>query len=158
MTHGPVPTWRRDRAVAVKMMARLTTAHLEVIMAGNKTERLEGRTGQVWQLYIDGNTQQAIAERFDISQSHVSKILAEVRASIPQQTRDEIVRERVEQLAKFRMVLAEAANDGDPQAIQMALKVQEREAKLLGLDSAVKQEVDATVQYRIVGVNPNEIV
>lgn len=127
-------------------------------MAGNKTERLEGRTGQVWQLYIDGHTQQAIAERFGISQSHVSKILAEVRASIPQQTRDEIVRERVEQLAKFRMVLAEAANDGDPQAIQMALKVQEREAKLLGLDSAVKQEVDATVQYRIVGVNPNEIV
>lgn len=130
---------------------------LEVIMAGNKTPRLDGRTGQVWQLYIDGHTQHAIAERFGISQSNVSRILAEVRAGIPQQTREEIVRERVEQLAKFRMVLAEAANDGDPQAIQMALKVQEREAKLLGLDSAVKQEVDATVRYEIAGIDEGDV-
>lgn len=126
-------------------------------MAGNKTERLEGRTGQVWQLYIDGHTQQAIAERFGISQSNVSNILAEVRASIPSRSREEIVRERVEQLSKFRVVLAEAANSGDPQAIQLALKVQEREAKLLGLDNPVKTEVDATVRYHVAGVDTEDI-
>ena len=49
-------------------------------MAGNSKQRLEGRTGQVWQLYVDGHTQQAIAERFGVSQSRISNIIQEARA------------------------------------------------------------------------------
>lgn len=126
-------------------------------MANKKTERLNGRTGQVWQLYIAGHTQQAIAERFEIGQSTVSKILAEVRASIPPQSREEIVQERLDLLRGITAGITEAAQDGDRDAIAAILKIQEREAKLLGLDSAVKQEVDATVQYRVVGVNSEDI-
>lgn len=123
----------------------------------SEQDRLDGRTGRVWQMYIRMQTQQAIADELGISQSRVSKIIAEVRASIPQQTREEIVQERVEQLRTIGTRVFEAAEDGDPQAINAFLKIQEREAKLLGLDSAIKQEVDATVRYEIAGVDEGDV-
>lgn len=123
----------------------------------SEQDRLDGRTGRVWQMYIRMQTQQAIADELGISQSRVSKIIAEVRASIPQQTREEIVQERVEQLRILGNSVFAAADDGDPQAINAFLKIQEREAKLLGLDSAIKQEVDATVRYEIAGVDEGDV-
>lgn len=126
-------------------------------MAGNKTGRLEGRTGQVWQMTIAGHTQQAIAEVLGISQSNVSRILAEARKEIPQQTREEIVQERLDLLRSITAGITEAAQEGDRDAIAAILKIQEREAKLLGLDSAVKQEVDATVRYEIAGVDEGDV-
>lgn len=126
-------------------------------MARDSKQRLEGRTGEIWKLYTRGMTQHAIAERFEISQSNVSRIIAEVRASIPKETRDEVVQSHIEQLRRINVTVAEAAEDGDPAAIAALIKVQEREAKLLGLDSAIKQEVDATVRYEIAGVDDGDV-
>lgn len=123
----------------------------------NTKHRLEGRTGEIWQMYLKCHTQEAIAEHFNMSQSNVSRILAEVRASIPQASKEEIVQKRVELLDLVATRLAEAAMDGDPAAVTALLKVQEREAKLLGLDSAIKQEVDATVRYEIAGIDEGDV-
>lgn len=126
-------------------------------MAGDSKQRLEGRTGLIWEMYVNCYTQQAIADRFGISQSRVSAIIRGIQAEIPPQSREEIVQKRLELLDAVTTRLAEAARDGDPQAIMALLKVQEREAKLLGLDSAIKQEVDATVRYEIAGIDEGDV-
>ena len=53
--------------------------------------------------------------------------------------------------------LAEIARDGDRDAIVALLKIQEREAKLLGLGYPTKTEVDATLRYHVAGVDTEDI-
>ncbi len=127
-------------------------------MAQYDHSRLEGRTGEVWQMYaVRSMTQQAIAEKLGISQSNVSRIVRDARESIPRQTREEIARERAEQLLAVTEAVMPAALAGEPQAIAAVLKLQEREAKLLGLDNPTRTEVDAVVNYRMVGVDPEDL-
>jgi hypothetical protein len=121
--------------------------------------RLAGRNGLVWQMYaVESRLQEDIALALGISQARVSQIIRAVRASIPQQTKDEVVQERIDQLrAVSAAVAARAKETGDKDDIMSLLRIQEREAKLLGLDSAQKVEHSGGVKYEIVGIDPGSL-
>ena len=132
--------------------------------------RLEGRNGRIWRDYCAGYTQEALADRYDLSQARVSVILAQVRASIPQTDLDEARRRTVDALAELQTLAVETARaapaqaysngrpmvneDGTPildyagrlQAVRVATSVTERAAKLLGLDATVKVELGISDQ------------
>jgi predicted transcriptional regulator len=135
---------------------------MEVPMADDpldpNNEHLLGRNGEVWRKYaIFGWTQERIAKECGVSQARVSQIVNAVRESIPKQTRDEIVTERVEQLkAVVDAVMPEALN-GDKDAVSSLIKLQERESKLLGLDSATKTDMSGEIRYEIVGVDTSAL-
>lgn len=61
-------------------------------------ERLKGRNSQIWKLHLEGWTQERIGEKFGISRGRVSQILKQIRASIPQTTRQELIDTEVERL------------------------------------------------------------
>lgn len=131
--------------------------------------RLEGRTGEVWKLTVSGWTQEAIGEKFNISQQRVSQIIAAVRALLPEQDRAQIIQDEVEFLGVLRREAMELATSplppafsakgdilvnprtrepildtsGRVAAMKLALDVQAQQRKLLGLDQPLK--VDATV-------------
>lgn len=127
--------------------------------------RLEGRNGAVWRRHvIDGLTQEAVAQEFGLSQTRVSQIVAQVRASIPEADRAELVTDSLELLRELQttalevMRLAAApvtvGKDGDllrdPEngmalvrdhsgrlnALKAALAVNESVRRLLGADAA----------------------
>ena len=146
---------------------------------GNVTEerkrrrpvRLDGRNGEIWQRYIRGETQSAIAERYGISQQRVSQIIREVADSIPQQTREEVVTRELDLLWRLRTEILDeiydapgipvtAGRDGtlvvDPEtgqvvrdysgriaAAQMSIRISETIRRMLGIDAA--QRVDVNV-------------
>lgn len=125
--------------------------------------RLLGRNGQIWREYINGSTQDAIGERYGIHQSRVSQILAEVRKAIPEEDRVERIQRYAEQLdrqsVELEAIIAAgplpAYSNGRPilledgvtiaedhshrvTAMREQRAVQERAAKMLGLDAAMK--------------------
>lgn len=138
-------------------------------MAG---DRLEGRNGQIWADYCAGYTQEHLAERYGLSQAQVSRILADVKASIPATDLDEARQRTVGALEELqrsavelaRMPLAPAYSngrmmvdeDGKPildvsgrlQSIRVATGVIERTAKLLGMDAPAKVEHGMTDQAK----------
>lgn len=101
-------------------------------MAG--PERLHGRDGAIWRSYLLGRTQEAIAAEHNISQQRVSQILAEVRASIPEDARTDAALVDLERLDLLLGGVLPAAVAGDVQATRAALAVLERRAKMLRLD------------------------
>lgn len=120
--------------------------------------RLTGRDGEVWHRYaVLSQTQEKIASELGISQSQVSNIIKKVREKLPQQTREEIAAERAEQLRAVAEAFLPKALAGSKDAAQTLIKLQEREAKLLGLDSAVKQEITADIKYEVVGIDPEDV-
>jgi DNA-binding transcriptional regulator LsrR (DeoR family) len=140
-----------------------------VLTVADRNPKLEGRTGELWRLYVSGWTQEAMAEKFGISQPRVSQILAAVRAQIPEVDRTELIRRELDFLDANRRMLTDLAvaplppafdqKGGilwDPEtkqmvrdatgrvaAIKAGLDVQQQMRKLLGLDQPLK--VDATV-------------
>lgn len=138
------------------------------------TARLEGRNGRIWQLTVNGWTQDRIAEELGINQATVSRAIAAVRASIPEVVKTEAFVRELEFLDKLRAVAVEimelpaapvtVGKDGDvlydPEtgtlvrdyggklaAMDRAVKIGERYAKLLGLEAPTK--VDMTVQEQV---------
>ena len=101
-------------------------------MAG--PERLHGRDGAIWRSYLLGRTQEAIAAEHNITQQRVSQILAEVRASIPEDARTDAALVDLERLDLLLSGVLPAAVAGDVQATRAALAVLERRAKMLRLD------------------------
>lgn len=148
-------------------------------------DRLVGRNGEVWRWYsIRGKTQEWIAEHYGIDQSYVSRIIKEVRDSIPPIDKAELVQESLELIKEVKaraMEIVDLAGapvavgkDGkilyDPvtdeivrdyagrlRALDMALKADDTMAKRLGLDAASKVESTATVKYEVVGVGEEDL-
>jgi hypothetical protein len=126
--------------------------------------RLEGRNGIIWRDFCAGATQEALAEEHGISQSRISQIITEVRASLPAADVDAARAEHVEFLNRMRRQAAEiAAKDPAPaysngrpildedgrqvldyggqlKAMETAIRIGERASKLLGLDAPAKIE------------------
>ena len=134
----------------------------------NRPELL-GRTGHVWEYYaVRRWTQQQIADHFDLSQPQVSNIIRLAREEVPEQTREEIVQERIEQLRAFDKKFSEQAmaevswddrNMRDIEAAKLIMQFHQREAKLLGLDAPAKITADGnvTVRYEIAGISPEQL-
>lgn len=137
-----------------------------------ETDDLTGRTGRIWRAYVAGATQEAIAAEHGIGQQRVSQILAEIRDTIPDTERKHLVQRETEFLEQLRsealdlwhrppipaysngkLILMEdgtAAEDhsGRLAALDRAVKLHERLAKLLGLDAPAKADVSLVGQER----------
>jgi len=134
------------------------------------SERLEGRNGDIWKWYCAGMTQEAIAEKYAINQSTVSRVIAEVRELIPAADKDEYRRQHLETAARMRAELTKltemapipAYSNGRPilmedgvtvaedhsgrlAAMDRLTKWLERESKLLGLDAPTKLEASVAL-------------
>lgn len=147
--------------------------------------RLEGRNGEVWRKHIIyGWTQERCAEHFGISQQRVAEIIAQVRASIPEDSKADLVRASMDLINEVKARALEIADmlpapvvagkDGEPvmdpetgqwvrdfsgrlRALETALKADDTLAKRLGLDAASKIESTATVRYEVVGVDTEDL-
>lgn len=147
--------------------------------------RLEGRNGEVWRKHvIYGWTQERVAEHFGIGQQRVSEIIAMVRASIPEDSKADLVRASMDLINEVKARALEIADmipapvvagkDGDPvmdpetgtwvrdysgrlRALETALKADDTLAKRLGLDAASKIESTATVRYEVCGVDTENL-
>lgn len=64
--------------------------------------RLVGRNGLIWRDYCGGATQEKLAARYGLSQARVSEILAQVRDSIPEETREQEIQRSLEMLRELR--------------------------------------------------------
>lgn len=144
------------------------------------TARLSGRNGDIWRDYIRGATQEALAEKYDLSRTRISQIITQVRDSIPERTRTELIQREVEfldrlcaevmELWDMRPTPVTAGKDGDVvrdpetglavydhsgrlRALETALGVRRRMADLLGLNAPSKVQSDGTVRYVIEGVD-----
>jgi len=129
------------------------------------SRRLEGRDGQIWRAYLLGTTQTTLAEEHGISNQRVSQIIAACRAECAD---PELSTARQEHLEVTRMLTKTAVeimetpvppaySNGRPildedgrmvrdystrlAALDRVAKMQERMAKVLGLDAPVKAEV-----------------
>lgn len=137
---------------------------------------LTGRTGAIWQAYIRGESQAAIARRHGISQQRVSQILADARSQVTPETAAEFnarTLDLMDTLLATHMQVVEAGAQPklsasgkvavDPltgmpvpdwsqvlTAASGVVRVTERMAKILGSDAAAKSEVS-------VSVDPDEI-
>jgi DNA-binding CsgD family transcriptional regulator len=137
--------------------------------AVGSTARLAGRNGEIWQRYLQGQTQERIAQEYGLSREYVNQIIRKVRDSIPEQTRQEIIAREVDFLDKLRDEVTEMFNapmppafdrDGNPlvdpdtgkvvrdtaprmNILGGLVKLIERHAKMLGTDAATK--LDATI-------------
>lgn len=97
--------------------------------------RLDGRDGAVWGAYVDGLTQEQIAANHNISQSRVSRIITEIRDSIPQASKTDAALLDLERLHALLAGVMPAARQGETKASGAALRIIERRAKMLGLDA-----------------------
>lgn len=67
-----------------------------------ETDRTLGRNGAIWRAYCRGATQEALAERYGLSQQRVSEIVRQVRDSIPEEDRANEVTRSLELLHELR--------------------------------------------------------
>jgi len=64
--------------------------------------RLLGRNGLIWRDYCGGATYEKLAARYGISTTRVGQIIAQVRDSIPEETREEEIQRSLEMLRELR--------------------------------------------------------
>lgn len=111
--------------------------------------RLNERDQQIWDGYVGGKTLMVLAKEHNISYQRVSQILQEIRASLPPRDRQTIIDLRVDQIAQGVNGVMPGLVVGDKDAIAAWVRLADREAKYLGLDSAEKVEVSGGVRYEI---------
>ena len=133
----------------------------------NSRRRTADRDYDIWHRYIDGQTQEQIAAHYGLDQSTISLIIARMRDDIPIEERRARQRRQladIDQMRQEALELVEAEPipaysqgrpilkaDGTPaedhtgrvRAMDLAVKLQEREAKALGLDAATRITVEA---------------
>ena len=106
---------------------------------------------QIMQLRVAGWAVWQIAEHVGISITNVHNHIFDQLSSwrdMTQEMSNELRELEVQRLDEFLRALWPKIQTGNPRAIETALKVSERRAKLLGLDAPEKREVtvDASVQ------------
>lgn len=102
---------------------------------------------RAWEMRLRGATQTDIAAELKVSQGYVSGLLAKAREDLVAQNRLDAATATGEQVGRLdRMIaaLTAQAEAGDVKAVQALLAVEDRRAKLLGLDAATRKAVDLT--------------
>jgi len=102
---------------------------------------------RAWEMRLRGVTQVDIAIELQVSQGFVSGLLAKAREEMIEQNRLDAgtaTGEQVGRLDRMIIALTPAAEAGDVKAVQALLAVEDRRAKLLGLDAATRKAVDLT--------------
>lgn len=120
----------------------------------------ESDTAQMWALWVRGVTQQQIADRFGITQPAVCLRLKKYRRDLPETEREMIFRRELDLLDDLRRQTLVIFNDTtlDPTvrlgAADRVMKGMERLAKMMGLDSPDK--VDMEVSSIVIKGVPDE--
>lgn len=102
---------------------------------------------RAWELRLRGATQHEIAAELQVSQPYVCALLKKAREELVEQNRLDAATATGEQVGRLdRMIaaLTAQAEAGDVKAVQALLAVEDRRAKLLGLDAATRKAVDLT--------------
>lgn len=102
---------------------------------------------KAWEMRLRGVPQFQIAAELQISEGFVSGLLKKAREELVEQNRLDAATATGEQVGRLdRMIaaLTPAADAGDVKAVQALLAVEDRRAKLLGLDAATRKAVDLT--------------
>ena len=130
--------------------------------------RTADRDFDMWARYIAGQTQQQIAGHYGVDQSTVSRVIARMRDDVPVEERRARQRRQLADLDQLRcealdlvdrdpipaysngrpVLLADGVtvaedHSGRMRAMDLALRVQEREAMALGTDAATRVSVEA---------------
>lgn len=115
-------------------------------MAWTREQRLELRR-KVWELKVAGRNGVQIAAQLQISRAVVSRMLSRAREEARASTAATAAEDTIEQVARLDRMLTslwDKVRQGNERAIDTALRVEERRAKLLGLDAVVRNAVDVT--------------
>jgi hypothetical protein len=141
------------------------------------------RDDEIYRRRMRGESIADLAREFSVGESRISAIVTEVSRSLPERDRSELIAlsiERLDFLTEKVMTLAEMegapifvgkdgifARDENEEivrdfslrikAIAEAHRLNQTFAKRLGLDAPTQSEVNASVQYEIVGVDPEEL-
>lgn len=102
---------------------------------------------KAWEARLRGVPQFQIAADLQVSEGFVSGLLKKAREEMVEQNRLDAGTATGEQVGRLdRMILAltPAAEAGDVKAVSALLAVEDRRAKLLGLDAATRKAVDLT--------------
>ena len=102
---------------------------------------------RAWEMRLRGLTQQSIADELQVSVGYVNGLLKKAREEMVEQNRLDAgtaTGEQVGRLDRMIIALTPAAEAGDVKAVQALLAVEDRRAKLLGLDAATRKAVDLT--------------
>ena len=102
---------------------------------------------RAWEMRLRGATQHEIADELKVSQPYVCALLAKAREEMIEQNRLDAgtaTGEQVGRLDRMIIALTPAAEAGDVKAVSALLAVEDRRAKLLGLDAATRKAVDLT--------------
>lgn len=133
-----------------------------------ESDRLAGRNGEIWRKHVRGRTEEHLAAEYNLTQQRISQIIAEVRDSIPEQTRAQVVQAELDLLLRLRDEVLElwdakavpvtVGKDGDilrdPETqevvrdhsgrlagVKMALNISESLRRMVGADSASKVDL-----------------
>lgn len=147
------------------------------------SERLHARDMEIYERHIRGETLAKLGDEYGITMSRVSQICAEVRRTLPERSREDLVAASLDQLEFLRekvieMVgmrgapvtagqLGEILHDEDGEvvrdyslrikAVAEAHRLNQTFARRLGLDAPTESVVKASVQYEVVGLNPEDL-
>ena len=102
---------------------------------------------RAWEMRLRGLTQQSIADELQVSVGYVNGLLKKAREEMVEQNRLDAgtaTGEQVGRLDRMIIALTPAAEAGDVKAVSALLAVEDRRAKLLGLDAATRKAVDLT--------------
>ncbi len=141
---------------------------------------MHARDMEIYEKWIRGTSQAVIADEYGLSLPRVSQICVEVRRTLPERSREELIaasldqleflREKVLEMVKMKGApvtagqLGEIVRDEDGEivrdyslrtrAIAEAHRLNQTFAKRLGLDAPTESVVKASVQYEVVGFDP----
>lgn len=102
---------------------------------------------QAWKLRIAGKSQSEIAAVLGVSQGYVSTMLKKVREERKEELVGDVEAHISNQAARLDAMLEalwEKVQAGDPKAIATSLAIEDRRAKLLGLDVMQRKGIDIT--------------
>src|SRR3546814_2309925 len=106
-------------------------------MANADNGRLSERDQTIWDGYVGGKTILVLAKEHDLSNQRISQILAEIRASLPPRDRQTVVDLRLDQIGNGVNGVMAGVIAGYKDAIAAWVRLADREAKYLGLDSEI---------------------
>lgn len=112
-----------------------------------QTEIAERRQ-QVARLYVQGKRQQEIADLLAVSAATVSTDVKAMRTAWHREATADVAvhtRKQYERLEMLYLALLPQVEKGSPRAIEVAIKLIERQAKLMGTDRPEKHEVSGNV-------------
>jgi hypothetical protein len=151
------------------------------------SERFELRNMEIYEKRIRGASLASLAGEYGLTDASISNICAEVRRTLPERSREELIAASLDQLEFLREkvlelvnmegapvtvgqqgdILREPSEDGDGEivrdyslrtrAIAEAHKLNQTFAKRLGLDAPTESVVKASVQYEVVGLDPEAL-